>query len=242
MRRTLLLVALALVVSACGSSSETSKPSTMDRPSPPVDLATAARKLVGSGTARGVYSLRLVPPRQMPLSFTSSALSFVDFARRRIHTITGTGLGEHSESIVVDGKRYTRTLGGGVGQPDRAGPWHRETSVRDGSPAGQFAVVPWAAAGATRVRRTGARTYRAFVHPARAAAAAPAADRQALQTFLTTTLGPKGGPADFVVDGRGRLRELRLRNSSVLPGTVIVYTYRYSQLGEPVHVAAPRVG
>jgi hypothetical protein len=236
------LVALALAVTACGSSGETSKPTTKDRPSPPVDLATAARKLVGSGSARGLYALRLVPARQMPLSFTSNAVSFVDFAGRRVRTIAGTGLGEHSESIVVDGKRYTRTLGGGVGQLNRAGPWHRETSIHDESPAGQFALVPWAAVGSTAVHRTGDRTYRAFVHPAAAAAAAPPADREALQTFLATTLGPKGGQADFVVDRRGRLRELRLRNSSVLAGTVIVYMYRYSQLGAPVRVAAPRVG
>ncbi len=142
-----------------------------------------------------------------------------------MHTIAGTGLGEHAESIVVGGKRYSRTLGGGVGQLNRAGSWHRQASVHDGSPAGQFAVLPWAAAGSTAVRRT----YRALVHPAAAAAAAPA-------------LGPNGGRADFVVDNRGRLREVRLRNSSALAGTVIVYTYRYSQLGRRVRITAPRVG
>ena len=247
MRRLLVLLALVLVLSACGGSSSTK--TTVSGPDP----ATAGAKTTATGSAR--FTL-LVGAIVGGSPVQSSETGTIAFSKRRAHVyklVPGGGMGQE---LIVDGPfTYTNANVEASLKDTSVKPWTKldtrrlTEKQRQSHPdeLAHVAVLVHLLDGVRNARQFDSMSvagenvteFRGDVQPARVVARAPAAERPSLAQALRNDYPARPFLASFWLDDAGRVRRVLVQYHTP-GGTAISLDGRFSEFGIKVDTTPPQ--
>jgi hypothetical protein len=243
-RRLALLLVLPLVAAACGGSGEDSVAPVAAAPSN-ASLARATERTTAAGSA--LFTLKVGASLGGAAIETQSRGS-VSFRARRAHVYKLVPGIPYPQEEIVDGRVTYRNsnVAAALSDPSQK-PWTKVDTSR--LPAARqvaeldhvraLVYLPSGAASPRRVGTTGALThFRSRVDPALVLARVPAAQRAAIRAVLHADYASGRFPADFWLDGRGRLRRVRVAYTTA-QGSGFTLDGTFSGFGSPVDVTPP---
>ena len=242
MRPIVLIAFLALAVSACGSSKHAAADG----------LAGASARTVAARTAS--FSLA-ISGNVGSMTLQSSETGALSFTERRAHFYKLVPGGGTPQEIVLNGPlAYTNANIDAALKDSRVKPWTKLDTRR--LSAAQLAahpdelshvrVIAYLAGGVDHGSKIGTDTitgeqqvhYRGVVDPAQVVAAAPASERAALRSAIRNDYLAKPFPADFWVDGDGRVRRVLVGYRTAGGGQIVV-DGRFSEFGVKLDLHVP---
>jgi hypothetical protein len=244
-RLLVLLVALPLVAAACGGSGASDEAATPSAPATTANLARATQRTMADGSAR--FTLDIEASLGGAAIETQSRGS-VSFRARRAHVFKLIPGIPYPQEEIVDGATVYRNSNvvGALSDPTLK-PWTKVDTTS--LPAAQqlaeldhvraLAYLPSGARAPERVGTTGALThFRGQVDADRVLARVPAKERPTVRAVLAADYDGNRFPADFWLDGRSRLRRVRVAYTTP-QGSRFKLVGTFSGFGSPVDVTPP---
>jgi hypothetical protein len=237
-RRCLLLLLLVPAVSACGGTKHEAA----------VGLAGASSRTSAAGTASFTLSIAALIAGQHVRSGERGTVSFTDVRAHFYKLVPGGGLPQ--EVILVGAFAYTNANVDAALNDPSVKPWTkldtRRLSAADRSKQpdelAHVRVVAYLADGVRGAKRIGTvkgtTHFRGLVDPARVVARAPGADREAFRIAIRNDYPATPFPADFWLDGAGRVRRVRVDYRTAGGGRIVVDA-GFSNFGRTIDVALP---
>jgi hypothetical protein len=241
-RRLLPIVLLAFAVAACGGSKDAS----------PTGLADASGRTVAADTANFTLVIRGTVAGVSVRSSETGSLSFADRHAHFYKLVPGGGL---PQEIVLDGPwTYTNANVDAALADSSVKPWTKLDTRK--LPASDSKSHPdelmhvralaYLADGVSDAKRIGVVTvggerltrFRGTVDPAKVVVTAPRAERRALRATLRNDYLASPFPADFWLDGKGRVRRV-LVDYLTSGGGRIVVDGGFSDFGTKVDRTVP---
>lgn len=245
MARVHRLVSISLAVlalSACGGSKQAAADGLAGASGRTVAAKTASFTLAISGTLGS-------------MQVQSSETGSISFTERRAHFYKLVPGGGMPQEIVLDGPfAYTNANVAAALKNPSVKPWTKLDTRR--VPAAQLRarpdelthvrVVAYLANGVAHASKIGTDEiagesqvhFRGVVDPAQVVAAAPSAERAALRTAIGNDYLAKAFPADFWVDGAGRVRRVLVGYRTPGGGQIVV-DGRFSDFGVKIDLTVP---
>jgi len=239
-RRGLVLLILASTLAGCGGSA--SEPT----------LAEATQRTTADGSAAFQLVIEALVGGNPVLATETGTVSFDSRRAHLYKLVPGGGL---PQEIVIDGPVVFSNANVEAAMHDTTiPPWTRLDTRRLSAKEVRsrpdelthVRAVAHLADGVTSARRTGEEEidgvdtvrYRGYVDPRRVVARAPAAQRAGLARTLRDDYPAKSFPAEFWLDGDGRLRRVRVIYRTP-GGTLISLDGRFSLFGSNVDLTVP---
>jgi hypothetical protein len=242
-RRLLLIAVLVVPLAACGGASQ---------PAADTGVSGATARTIAAKTAS--FSL-LISGTVGTMSLQSRESGSVSFSERRAHLYKLMPGGGTPQEIVLNGPYdYTNANIDAALKDSSVKPWTK-LDTRRVPPAQMRAhpdelahvrAVAYLANGVAHASKIGTDTiggvaqahYRGVVDPARVVSRAPVADRAALRTAVGNDYLAKPFPADFWIDGAGRVRRVLVGYRTAGGGQIVV-DGRFSDFGVKLDLSIP---